>query len=184
MDTINNRWVTPLRITCLTLQVTLWVIVTLCRDDQVSPSAFWYSLLYFRILHVYDGVGRIPLFLLQMTGPHVVHPVNHVHLGERKFPSDTYTQKMGVTKQVSAFSTLMWGFVPMQASWPGFPVWCDWTLGWWRCRASPAGRAVSRNSASTGPWTSQCPSESSHPSHRSFSDSLNHRLGEEQVHRI
>lgn len=79
-------------------------------------ATLWYSLLYFRILHVYDGIGRIPLFLLQMTGPHVVHPVNHVHLGEIAFPSETYTQKIGVTKHASVFSTLMWGVVPMQAS--------------------------------------------------------------------
>lgn len=41
---------------------------------------FVYSLLYFGIMHVYDGIGGVPLPLLEMTGPHVVHPVNKVHL--------------------------------------------------------------------------------------------------------
>ena len=37
-------------------------------------------LLDFRVLHVSDGVGGVPLSLLQVTGPHVVHPVDHIHL--------------------------------------------------------------------------------------------------------
>lgn len=39
-----------------------------------------YSLLYFGIMHVNDGVSGVSLSLLEMTGPHVVHPVNEVHL--------------------------------------------------------------------------------------------------------
>ena len=54
-------------------------------------SLFWDSLLYFWILHVYYGIGRIPLSLLQMARPHVVHPVDHVHLWETSFQSDTHT---------------------------------------------------------------------------------------------
>lgn len=43
-----------------------------------------YSLLHFWIMHVYDGICRIPLSLLEMAGPHIVHPVNKVHLDNKK----------------------------------------------------------------------------------------------------
>lgn len=39
-----------------------------------------YLLLYFGIMHVYDGISRVSLSLLEVAGPHVVHPVNKVHL--------------------------------------------------------------------------------------------------------
>ena len=39
-----------------------------------------HSLLYFGIMHVYNSIGGVSLSLLEMAGPHVVHPVNEVHL--------------------------------------------------------------------------------------------------------
>lgn len=39
-----------------------------------------YSLLYFRIMHVYDGISGVSLSLLEVAGPHVVHPVYKVNL--------------------------------------------------------------------------------------------------------
>ena len=43
-----------------------------------------YSLLHFGIMHVYDGVSGVSLSLLEMARPHVVHPVNEVHLDKRE----------------------------------------------------------------------------------------------------
>lgn len=43
-----------------------------------------YSLLHFGIMHVYDGVCGVSLSLLEMAGPHVVYPVNKVHLNNWK----------------------------------------------------------------------------------------------------
>lgn len=39
-----------------------------------------YSLLYFGILHVYDGVGGVSLSFLEVSWPHVVNPVYQIHL--------------------------------------------------------------------------------------------------------
>lgn len=40
-------------------------------------------LLHFRVLHLRDGVCGFHLLLLQVLGPHVVHPVHQVHLEAR-----------------------------------------------------------------------------------------------------
>lgn len=39
-----------------------------------------YLLLYFGIVHVYDGVGGVSLSFLEVSRPHVVNPVNQIHL--------------------------------------------------------------------------------------------------------
>lgn len=39
-----------------------------------------YLLLYFGIMHVYDGVGGVSLSFLEVSRPHVVNPVNQIHL--------------------------------------------------------------------------------------------------------
>lgn len=39
-----------------------------------------HSLLNFGVMHVYDGISGVSLSLLEVTGPHVVHPVDQVHL--------------------------------------------------------------------------------------------------------
>lgn len=41
-------------------------------------------LLYFRIVHVNDGISGISLSLLKVARPHVVHPVNEIHLYKAK----------------------------------------------------------------------------------------------------
>ena len=58
----------------------------------------------------------------------------------------------------------VWVCVPWPVSGPDSPAWCGWTQGRWRCTACPTVRGVSRSSASTGPWTSPCPSACSRPS--------------------
>lgn len=41
-------------------------------------------LLHFGILHVSDGVGRVPLAFFQVPRPHVVHPVDLIHLQSQR----------------------------------------------------------------------------------------------------
>lgn len=43
-------------------------------------------LLYFWVLHVCDGVGRVPLPLFEVTRPHVVYPVDKIYLQTERTP--------------------------------------------------------------------------------------------------
>lgn len=48
------------------------------KSNHVRTLA--YSLLYFGIMHVYDGVGGVSLSFLEVSWPHVVNPVYKIHL--------------------------------------------------------------------------------------------------------
>lgn len=55
------------------------------NDSRKQTSQLWKKressiLLDFGILHVSDGVGRVPLSLFQVPRPHVVHPVYEIYL--------------------------------------------------------------------------------------------------------
>lgn len=43
-----------------------------------------YSLLYFGIVHVYDGIGGVSLSFLEVSRPHIVNPVNKIHLDNKR----------------------------------------------------------------------------------------------------
>lgn len=43
-----------------------------------------YSLLYFGILHVYDGIGGVSLSFFEVSRPHVVNPVYKIHLDNHR----------------------------------------------------------------------------------------------------
>lgn len=52
----------------------------LTRANQTIFMTLIYSLLYFGIMHVYDGVGGVSLSFLEVSWPHVVNPVYKIHL--------------------------------------------------------------------------------------------------------
>lgn len=56
-----------------------------------------YLLLYFGIVHVYDGIGGVSLSFLEVSRPHVVNPVNQIHL-YKKTRDDSFDSRLLIIK--------------------------------------------------------------------------------------
>lgn len=139
-------------------------------------------LLYFGVLHVIDGIGRVSLSLFQMSRPHVVHPVYEIYLHtntedgtlrQMMRERTAHSSKTFCFKLCKSLKGLIHRYIFVKihvlwlVSWPGSPVWCGWTPGWWHYRSSLSATEGSHSNVSTGPWTSLSPSECSHPSRQS-----------------
>lgn len=58
-------------------------------------------------MHIYNSISRVALPLLEMPRPHIVHPVNEIHLHNKKGKKSLYFRTELVKKRLSSIAILL-----------------------------------------------------------------------------